>query len=287
MGGFDALVGEHLGDRIDVRAECNLKCGKGVAGKVEGQSFLDAANRCNLFEVVVTLLVGWYREQSVVAATTLIFCQNLQRNIQKGYIYRCRGLLAVCAKPRDSVGAYDDVSLCECSRIAIGKAREVAENEDIAYLLQALRWHRLLHQDCHLLHCEVASLGMFVAKLKRCKGILLCPTVVNGDLIDRLEFQNSLHHIVCREVKLRAQEYLEAVDKLRINLVYRDVRTLVFSLHILHQALACKHIAVVGNLRCGVPDKLRIVLGKRRHRVSAPSASMASPSASRLSPPPL
>ena len=112
---------------------------------MEGQSFLYTANRSNLFEVVVTLLIGGYREQSVVAATTLIFCQNLQRNIQEGYIYRCRGLLAVCAKPRAVIRACDDMFVCECSRIAIGKAREAAENEDIAYLLQTLRWHRLLH----------------------------------------------------------------------------------------------------------------------------------------------
>ena len=35
LGGFDALVGEHLGDRIDVRAECDLKRGKGVAEAVK------------------------------------------------------------------------------------------------------------------------------------------------------------------------------------------------------------------------------------------------------------
>ena len=35
MGGFDALVGEHLGDRIDVRAECNLERGKGVSEAVK------------------------------------------------------------------------------------------------------------------------------------------------------------------------------------------------------------------------------------------------------------
>ena len=35
LGGFDALVGEHLGDRIDVCAECDLKRGKGVAEAVE------------------------------------------------------------------------------------------------------------------------------------------------------------------------------------------------------------------------------------------------------------
>ena len=28
LGGFDAPVGEHLGDRVDVRAECDLKRGK-------------------------------------------------------------------------------------------------------------------------------------------------------------------------------------------------------------------------------------------------------------------
>ena len=56
MGGFDTLVGEHLGDRIDFRAECDLERGKGVACEVEGQSLLDTANRCNLFEVVVTPL---------------------------------------------------------------------------------------------------------------------------------------------------------------------------------------------------------------------------------------
>ena len=39
MGGFDALVGEHLGDRIDVRAECNLERGKGVAEAVECDIF--------------------------------------------------------------------------------------------------------------------------------------------------------------------------------------------------------------------------------------------------------
>ena len=35
LGGFDALVGEHLGDRIDVRAECNLERGKGVSEAVK------------------------------------------------------------------------------------------------------------------------------------------------------------------------------------------------------------------------------------------------------------
>ena len=37
LGGFDALVGEHRGDRIDVRAECNLERGKGVAEAVESK----------------------------------------------------------------------------------------------------------------------------------------------------------------------------------------------------------------------------------------------------------
>ena len=124
-----------------------------MSREVEGQSFLDSTNRCNLFEVVVTLLIGGYREQSVVAATTLVFCQNLQRNIQEGYIYRCRGLLAACAKPRAVIRACDDIFACECSRIAIGKTHEAAENEDIAYLLQAFRWHRLLHYACQLVHC--------------------------------------------------------------------------------------------------------------------------------------
>ena len=31
LGGFDALVGEHFGDRVDVCAECDLKRGKGVS----------------------------------------------------------------------------------------------------------------------------------------------------------------------------------------------------------------------------------------------------------------
>ena len=35
LGGFDALVGEHLGDRINVCAECYLERGKGVAEAVE------------------------------------------------------------------------------------------------------------------------------------------------------------------------------------------------------------------------------------------------------------
>ena len=35
MGSFDTLVGEHLGDRIDVCAECDLKRGKGVAEAVK------------------------------------------------------------------------------------------------------------------------------------------------------------------------------------------------------------------------------------------------------------
>ena len=39
MGGFDAPVGEHLGDRIDVRAECNLERGKGVSEAVECDMF--------------------------------------------------------------------------------------------------------------------------------------------------------------------------------------------------------------------------------------------------------
>ena len=139
--------------------------------QVEGQSLLDAANRSNLFEVVVTLLIGGYREQSVVAAATLIFCQNLQRNIQEGYIYRCRGLLAVCAKPRAVVRACDDMFVCECSRIAVGKARKATEHEDIANVLQACRRHLFLHHPCQLVHRKITSLGMFVVKLKRCNAL--------------------------------------------------------------------------------------------------------------------
>ena len=36
LGGFDALVGEHLGNRINVCAECNLQSRKGVAEAVKG-----------------------------------------------------------------------------------------------------------------------------------------------------------------------------------------------------------------------------------------------------------
>ena len=42
MGGFDAFVGEHLGDRVDVRAEGDLQCGKSVAEAVERDVFADA-----------------------------------------------------------------------------------------------------------------------------------------------------------------------------------------------------------------------------------------------------
>ena len=35
LGGFDAFVGEHLGDCVDIRAECDLKRGKGVSEAVE------------------------------------------------------------------------------------------------------------------------------------------------------------------------------------------------------------------------------------------------------------
>ena len=35
MGGFDAPVGEHLGDCVDVCAKCDLERGKGVAEAVE------------------------------------------------------------------------------------------------------------------------------------------------------------------------------------------------------------------------------------------------------------
>ena len=31
-----------------------------MSREVEGQPFIDSANSSNLFEVVVTLLVGWY-----------------------------------------------------------------------------------------------------------------------------------------------------------------------------------------------------------------------------------
>ena len=37
LGGFDAPVGEHLGDRIDVRAECDLERGKGMAVTMESK----------------------------------------------------------------------------------------------------------------------------------------------------------------------------------------------------------------------------------------------------------
>ena len=35
LGGFDALVGKHFRDRIDIRAKCDLERGKGMAEAVE------------------------------------------------------------------------------------------------------------------------------------------------------------------------------------------------------------------------------------------------------------
>ena len=91
---------EHLLHRLDRHTICQrCRCRKCVACEVEGQSFLNAANRINLLRVIIALLITWYREQLAIRATTLVFCQNLQRDIQEGYIYRCRGLLVVCAKP--------------------------------------------------------------------------------------------------------------------------------------------------------------------------------------------
>ena len=91
---------EHLLHRLDRHTICQrCRCRKCVACEVEGQSFLNAANRINLLRVIIALLITWYREQLAIRATALVFCQNLQRNIQEGNIYRCRGLLATCAKP--------------------------------------------------------------------------------------------------------------------------------------------------------------------------------------------
>ena len=91
---------EHLLHRLDRHTICQrCRCRKCVACEVEGQSFLNAANRINLLRVIIALLITWYREQLAIRATALVFSQNLQRDIQEGYIYRCRGLLAVCAKP--------------------------------------------------------------------------------------------------------------------------------------------------------------------------------------------
>ena len=71
---------EHLADRFNRHTvRQRYRCCEGVAGNVEGQSFLDAANRSYLFEVIVTLLITWYREQLAIRATTLVFSQNLQR----------------------------------------------------------------------------------------------------------------------------------------------------------------------------------------------------------------
>ena len=43
MGCADALVGEHLGECVDVRAECDLKRCKGVAEAVERDMFSDTS----------------------------------------------------------------------------------------------------------------------------------------------------------------------------------------------------------------------------------------------------
>lgn len=128
--------------------------------EVEGQSLLDSAYRGDLFEVVITLLITWYREQLAIRATTLVFCQDLKRNIQEWHIYRCRGLLAVCAKPMGSVGAYNDMLRCQCLGIAVGKSRKATEHEYISYLFKTLRCQLFIHQVSKFLHCKVASFGV-------------------------------------------------------------------------------------------------------------------------------
>ena len=53
LGGGYVFVGQHLRDRIDVRARCDLQRGVGVAEAVEGDVLLDACRRNPLFQRIV------------------------------------------------------------------------------------------------------------------------------------------------------------------------------------------------------------------------------------------
>ena len=104
----------------------------------------------------------------------------------------------MCAKPRGSVRAYDNVFLCESLSIAVGKSRKATKYKNIAYLFNTLRCQLFIHQLREFRQCKLASLGMLKFELKADKWILVRPAVVYRYLIYGAEALNHLHYIVVR-----------------------------------------------------------------------------------------
>lgn len=91
----DITVSEHFRDRFDgdaIRERYGRR--KGVPGHVKGQFFIDAADRRDLFEVIVAFLVRWYGQQFACGKLTFVFLKNHQGNFQQGNIDRRVGFLS-------------------------------------------------------------------------------------------------------------------------------------------------------------------------------------------------
>ena len=102
---------------------------------VKGQILVDSAYGCDFLEVVVHLLIGRNREQSVVRGLICILLQYGSRNIEQGNIDRDFRLVATGVDPQPAVVAHNHFRLFQSPHVGVGEARKTTEHEDILYPL--------------------------------------------------------------------------------------------------------------------------------------------------------
>lgn len=144
---------------------------------VKGQILVDSANGRDLLEVVVDLLIGRNREQSVMRGLVGIFFQYGSRNIEQGNIDRDFRLVASGVDPQSAVVAHNHFRLFQSPHVGVGEAREATENEDILYPLQPLRGHLLRHEYLKLVYGQMLAVRLLHRDFESAERIRRNPAV--------------------------------------------------------------------------------------------------------------
>lgn len=134
------------------RCEC-------VTGHVKGQLLIDAACRCNLFQISIGLLIGIDRKyMTFLLRGILVLLYDELCTLKENYIDGNLCLDTLGDNPFHAV-KLDDILWLQCLDIDICEAGEAGEDEQVAYELKSLNVELLSHDGLNLFVSEETTVN--------------------------------------------------------------------------------------------------------------------------------
>lgn len=242
-------MAEHLRNRLDGYTIGQRHCrGERVAGHVECQILVDAAEVGNLLQVGVHLLIRRYGEEQTALAPdrTLVLFNKPQRRIQQSHMYRNIRFLPFGVYPHVAVGPALKHVGGEILQVDVGQSGVATEEEQVADDLQTSGSENLALETTQLGIGQIAAVDLLEVNLVTSQRVALRPAVQMSDPQHGLQLPHQFHRRVVGQLIGDAQPAVEFRGKAGLNLLDRNVRNTVAVAQELLKTVARKQIAQVG-----------------------------------------